>query len=225
MTFPSTEHKFLPLFICVPRWLGLSSVETTDIWNADSEVTETKLTQPGTHELCGGKQPSPLLTPHRCLVLLWCFSVGVSHLYVNGSCTPAWWWWVARDRLGWACSLTSDLGVASSWNQGSCVTGSGTFHLRKGKNEIGLVCGSTVTGMGRLLAPHQKTQLCPCLVSHWLNLRAKNAEKLWKLPGRMKPPEEKRATFRIWLRCEDPALREIFAVVLLIKLAEQISSY
>lgn len=26
VTFPLTEHKFLPLFICVPHWLGLNSV-------------------------------------------------------------------------------------------------------------------------------------------------------------------------------------------------------
>lgn len=55
--------------------------------------------------------------------------------------------------------------------------------------------------------------------------RQKIAKNLWKLPGRAKPAEEKRATFHAWLWCEDPALREMFAVELLIKPAEQIPSH
>lgn len=100
--FHRPSINFYPyLFVSLTglTWAQSLSVETTDIWNADSEVTETKLTQPATHVLRGGKQPSPFLTLPCCLVLLRCFSVGVLRLHVNSSCTPAWWWWVAR--AGW----------------------------------------------------------------------------------------------------------------------------
>lgn len=189
--FHQLSINFYPyLFVSLTglAWSQLLSVETTDIWNADSEVTETELTQPATHVLREGKQPSPLLTLPRCLVLLRCSSARVSHLCVSSSS----WWWVA----GAVWDGLSHLGV-TSWNQGSCVTRSGTFHWRKGKMKSVWSAARQLREWDSLF-PHQKTHPCHGLVSHWLNLRAKHAENLWKLQGRMKAPEEK-CNFHLWL--------------------------
>lgn len=225
MTFPSIKHNFLPLFICVPHWLVLSSVAVSGnywhlkcwlwgYWNWTNTASCSSAVW--RHTALSTSHSSSLLGAFVVL-LGWGFTPLIQRMVYP--CL------LVVGGLGWASSLSRDLGDIFSWNQGSCVTRSGTFHLRKGKNAIRLFCSSAVTGMGELLSPHQKTQPSHGLGSHWLNLRAKNAENMWKSPGRKKPQKENCTSFHIWLWCEEPVLREIFAMVLLIKPAEQIASY
>lgn len=132
-----------------------------------SEMLTLRLLKLNSPKLHGGKQPSALLTLPPRLVLLWCFSVGVSHLGVNSSCLVLVG---GQGRLGWAPST-------QPWSYFFLKSRimrhrERDLPLTQGEKLNQLFCGSAVLGMGQW-----KTQPCQHPGPHWLNLRAKKGRK------------------------------------------------